>query len=77
MGSRLLIITFRELAHQLFEDVSHIHCTDLFGTHIGILRTELLDHVVVDAIMIEFCDFLVKVELLDDIHHVLKEVVHR
>ena len=37
VGSCLFVITFRKLAHEFFEDVTHIYSTDLVGSHIGFL----------------------------------------
>ena len=75
VSSGLLVITLRELTYQLFEDVSHIHSANLVGTHIGFLAAKLLDNVIENAVVVEFGDFLVEIELLDDIHHILRKVV--
>ena len=73
--SSLLVVALRELAYQLFKDVAHIHSANLISTHIGLFAAELLNDVVKNTVVVELGNFLVKIKLLDDIHHILRKMV--
>ena len=75
MGSRLLVITLAKLPDKLLEYVAHIHCRNLVGSHIRFFCAELSYDIVQNTIVGELCDFLVKIELFDNVNDVRGEMV--
>ena len=75
VGSGLLVVTLGELAHQFLEDVTHVHTRHLVGTKVGLRRTELLYNEIEHVIVGHLLELTVEVHTLDDVYHVLREVV--
>ena len=70
MSSCLFVVALTELPDKFLENVSHIHGTDFVRSHIRLLGAELRNDVIQDTVVGEFGDFLVEVELLDNIYYV-------
>ena len=75
MCSGLLVVTLRELADQLLEDVTHVDARNLVGTEVGFRGAELLDDQVKQSVIGQLVNLLLEIHAVDDVDDVLREVV--
>ena len=73
--SSLVVIRFGELSDQFFKDIPHIYSRNDIGSQISFSRTELLDDEIKTVIVVHLLDFIVEVHAVDDINHILREMI--